>query len=216
MSSTSPEQESDVGSSNKPTDSRLLDPPREVKLTSDRKRSQESNGMASKSESPREPQAASSAKPVASERTTPSDKPASANATSNAKTTSADKLAAARTSSNSTDKSVKRMIGPFLLDKKLGVGGMGIVYRATYMKNGADVALKVLPASLKQDMAAYSGCVGGAAVVTELHRMLVEAGFERVRVTPKPESAAFIREWFPGNGFEDYVASAIIEALKPE
>ncbi len=104
--------------------------------------------MASKSESPREPQAASSAKPVASERTTPSDKPASANATSNAKTTSADKPAVARTSSNSTDKSVKRMIGPFLLDKKLGVGGMGIVYRATYMKNGADVALKVLPLTL--------------------------------------------------------------------
>lgn len=78
------------------------------------------------------------------------------------------------------------------------------------------VALKEMPQAVKEDMAAYSGCVGGAAVVTELHRMLVEAGFERVRVTPKPESAAFIREWFPGRGFEDYVASAIIEAVKPE
>ena len=37
------------------------------------------------------------------------------------------------------------MIGPFLLEKKLGVGGMGIVYKATYTKNGADCAVKLLP-----------------------------------------------------------------------
>ena len=43
---------------------------------------------------------------------------------------------------------VHRMLGPFLIEKKLGVGGMGIVYKATYTKNGADVALKVLPLSL--------------------------------------------------------------------
>jgi arsenite methyltransferase len=73
-----------------------------------------------------------------------------------------------------------------------------------------------MPDAPKQDMAAYSGCVGGAALVTDLHRMLVTAGFERVRVTPKAESASFIREWFPGSGFEDCVASAIIEAVKPE
>ncbi|MBC7821516.1 MAG: serine/threonine protein kinase [Planctomycetaceae bacterium] len=40
---------------------------------------------------------------------------------------------------------IHRLIGPFLIEKKLGVGGMGIVYKATYTKNGADVALKVLP-----------------------------------------------------------------------
>jgi serine/threonine-protein kinase len=37
------------------------------------------------------------------------------------------------------------MIGPFLLERKLGVGGMGIVYQATYTKNGANCAVKVLP-----------------------------------------------------------------------
>jgi arsenite methyltransferase len=78
------------------------------------------------------------------------------------------------------------------------------------------VALKPMPDAVRQDIAAYSGCVGGAALVAELHRMLGSAGFERVRVTPKPESASFIRECFPGSGFEDYVASAIIEAIKPE
>ena len=38
----------------------------------------------------------------------------------------------------------KRMIGPFEVGDRIGVGGMGIVYRATYTKNGARVALKVL------------------------------------------------------------------------
>jgi len=38
----------------------------------------------------------------------------------------------------------KRMIGPFEVGDRIGVGGMGIVYRAVYTKNGARVALKVL------------------------------------------------------------------------
>ncbi len=36
------------------------------------------------------------------------------------------------------------MIGPFEVGERIGVGGMGIVYRATYTKNGARVALKIL------------------------------------------------------------------------
>jgi eukaryotic-like serine/threonine-protein kinase len=38
----------------------------------------------------------------------------------------------------------KRMIGPFELGDKLGVGGMGVVYRATYTKTGIACAIKVL------------------------------------------------------------------------
>lgn len=38
----------------------------------------------------------------------------------------------------------KRMIGPFEVGDRIGVGGMGVVYRATYTKNGAPVALKIL------------------------------------------------------------------------
>ncbi|MCA9040324.1 MAG: protein kinase, partial [Planctomycetaceae bacterium] len=37
-----------------------------------------------------------------------------------------------------------RKIGPFILERKLGVGGMGIVYLATYEKTGRKVAVKVL------------------------------------------------------------------------
>eukprot|EP00913_Durusdinium_trenchii_P023310 g21888.t1 len=44
-----------------------------------------------------------------------------------------------------------RKIGPFLLRDKLGVGGMGIVYRATYEKTGQDVALKVLSPQMSAD-----------------------------------------------------------------
>jgi len=41
-----------------------------------------------------------------------------------------------------------RTIGPFQLEGRLGVGGMGIVYKATYLKGGQKVALKVLAPDL--------------------------------------------------------------------
>ncbi len=44
----------------------------------------------------------------------------------------------------------QRMIGPFEVGDRIGVGGMGIVYRATYTKNGAQVALKILSPDLSE------------------------------------------------------------------
>ena len=41
-----------------------------------------------------------------------------------------------------------RMIGPFEVEKEVGVGGMGIVYLATYTKNQKRVALKLLTESV--------------------------------------------------------------------
>lgn len=44
-----------------------------------------------------------------------------------------------------------RRIGPFQLEKQIGVGGMGVVYLATYLKTGRKVALKLLSPALLSD-----------------------------------------------------------------
>ena len=44
-----------------------------------------------------------------------------------------------------------RRLGPFQLEGRLGVGGMGIVYKATYLKGGQKVAVKVLAPDLTAD-----------------------------------------------------------------
>ncbi|MGD9855681.1 MAG: serine/threonine protein kinase [Planctomycetaceae bacterium] len=45
----------------------------------------------------------------------------------------------------------KQRVGPFDLERKLGVGGMGIVYLARYLKTGQYVAVKVLSPDLMAD-----------------------------------------------------------------
>ncbi|MFK7821117.1 MAG: serine/threonine protein kinase [Planctomycetaceae bacterium] len=42
-------------------------------------------------------------------------------------------------------------VGPYLIDKKVGAGGMGTVYRAHHEETGDTVAVKVLPASLARE-----------------------------------------------------------------
>ncbi len=68
---------------------------------------------------------------------------------------------------------------------------------------------------MRRNWELYTGCVTGAARVDELRTMLAETGFERVRIEPKPQSREMLQEWFPHQGLEDHVASAIIEAVKP-
>ena len=45
----------------------------------------------------------------------------------------------------------QRQIGPFLLEQQIGVGGMGVVYSATYPQNNRKVAVKILSPALMAD-----------------------------------------------------------------
>jgi SAM-dependent methyltransferase len=78
------------------------------------------------------------------------------------------------------------------------------------------VATAPLPEAMRHEIALHAGCVAGAATVDEVVEMLRAAGLTEVRVQVRPESRAFISEWFPGVGAEDYVASATIEAVRPK
>ena len=77
------------------------------------------------------------------------------------------------------------------------------------------VATRELPEAVKRNLDQYAGCVGGAALVSDVERMLRTAGFCDISVFVKEESREFIKDWFPGSGIEDYVVSASIEAKKP-
>jgi hypothetical protein len=64
-------------------------------------------------------------------------------------------------------------------------------------------------------MAFHTGCIAGASSIEEIEFMLERAGFVNIRINPKPESRAFIRDWMPGSKIEEFVVSATIEAIKP-
>jgi len=77
------------------------------------------------------------------------------------------------------------------------------------------VATAPLPNDVKEDWAAYTGCMAGASQITNLEEMLQQSGFDQIRIAPKDASRSFIREWLPGKRMEDYLVSATIEAVKP-
>jgi ubiquinone/menaquinone biosynthesis C-methylase UbiE len=77
------------------------------------------------------------------------------------------------------------------------------------------VKTATLPEALEKDVAALTGCVSGASPVDGLRELLLSIGFERVKIDVKEASREYIRDWLPGSGVENYVASANIEAVKP-
>ena len=77
------------------------------------------------------------------------------------------------------------------------------------------VATADFPEEIANDMELLSGCVSGASPVADIEKWLTEAGFEKISVEVKEESREGIKDWAPGRGIENYVASAIITAKKP-
>ena len=77
------------------------------------------------------------------------------------------------------------------------------------------VATAPLPESVRNDLALYSSCVGGALTVAELESMLRDSGFHDIRILPRSEGRELISEWAPGRNVQEYIASAFIEAVKP-
>jgi arsenite methyltransferase len=75
------------------------------------------------------------------------------------------------------------------------------------------VALREIPAAVRNDLEAYAGCVSGAALTAEVEGMLRDAGFEHVRVDLKTNSDALVQGW--SRGAETLVASALIRGTKP-
>ncbi|OOZ36361.1 arsenite methyltransferase [Solemya velesiana gill symbiont] len=78
------------------------------------------------------------------------------------------------------------------------------------------VATVELPEEMRNDPQLIAGCMGNASLIDDLTEMMKDAGFCEIRIEPKDESKAFIKDWAPGRGVEDYVVSATIEAIKPD
>ncbi len=74
------------------------------------------------------------------------------------------------------------------------------------------VAIAPIPEELRTGAAAIAGCVGGAALLDDVKRMLYQAGFESIEVTVAPRSAEIVDSWL--EGASRYIASATIEARR--
>jgi SAM-dependent methyltransferase len=73
-----------------------------------------------------------------------------------------------------------------------------------------------LPPEIAGDLGdLYSGCISGASSVPVLQELLTNSGFSEISIEPKDESRAFIKDWVPGARIDQYIASAVITAVKP-
>ena len=72
-----------------------------------------------------------------------------------------------------------------------------------------------LPQQIRENLAAVTGCIGGAAMIADTEKMLKTVGFENIQIKFKEESRQMISKWAPGENAGDYIVSANIEAVKP-
>ena len=99
------------------------------------------------------------------------------------------------------------------------------VYKEAYriLKPGGRLAISdvlataELPDEVRNDLALVSACIGGAATIEDTEKLLVEAGFQNIKIKPNDHSRELIKEWDPEKSEKatDYVVSTYIEAIKP-
>ena len=77
------------------------------------------------------------------------------------------------------------------------------------------VAVRPLPASMLADHQLHCACIGGAALVADIRKILEMTGFEKIGITLVDSSRDLINEWAPGKNAQNYVVSAFIQAIKP-
>jgi len=80
------------------------------------------------------------------------------------------------------------------------------------------LATAPLPEEIQKDLALVAACVGGAATITDTEQLLMEAGFQDIKIKPKDNSRELIQNWNPTKSENpgDYIVSAYIEAVKPK
>jgi arsenite methyltransferase len=71
-----------------------------------------------------------------------------------------------------------------------------------------------LPPEIKHSQDALSGCISGASMIDQISDMLQSSGFSNIRIESKDESRTFIKDWIPGASIDDYIVSAVIQAVK--
>jgi arsenite methyltransferase len=76
------------------------------------------------------------------------------------------------------------------------------------------VALQSLPDHIKNDLAAYTGCIAGAELVSQLEAWLIEAGFANVEIRVRKRSREFILGDAGQGKLDSYIASADVTAFK--
>ncbi|MCS7047154.1 MAG: serine/threonine protein kinase, partial [Gemmataceae bacterium] len=110
---------------------------------------------------------------------------------------------------------VGKKLGPFLVDKQLGAGAMGTVYRASHEKTGKYVAIKLIAASLAGNEQAVARFEREIAILKQLdHPNIIKyVGSGRWHKTPfyimefvEGESLDRILERKQRLGWEDVVA----------
>ena len=76
------------------------------------------------------------------------------------------------------------------------------------------VALQPLPDQLKNDVAAYTGCLAGAERVDQLKAWLTEAGFSRAEIQVRRRSREFVQADAIQGELDNYIASADVTGFK--